>query len=147
MIGERTDVWRTNCAIVVMMRTEMVLGTSVSPPKPCIHLSPPPYVPHAQPISFFLIFSLAKHWVSSWYVLYHNFGGPGNSVRIVTGYGLDGPGIESQWGTRFSALVQTGPGAHPASCTTGTGSFSGGKERPGRDADLSPPSSAVVMKE
>jgi len=26
-------------------------------------------------------------------------------------------------GTRFSASVQTGPGAHPASCTTGTGSF------------------------
>jgi len=29
----------------------------------------------------------------------------------------------------------------------GTGSFPGGKERPGRDADPSPPSSAVVMKE
>ena len=28
---------------------------------------------------------------------------------------------------RFSAPVQTGPGAHPASCTTGTGSFLGGK--------------------
>jgi hypothetical protein len=28
----------------------------------------------------------------------------------------------------------------------GTGSFPGGKERPGRDADPSPPSSAVVMK-
>jgi hypothetical protein len=26
-------------------------------------------------------------------------------------------------GARFSALVQTGPGAHPASCTMGTGSF------------------------
>jgi hypothetical protein len=26
---------------------------------------------------------------------------------------------------RFSALVQTGPGAHPASCTMGTGSFQG----------------------
>ena len=28
----------------------------------------------------------------------------------------------------------------------GTGSFAGGKERPGRDAEPSPPSSAVVMK-
>jgi hypothetical protein len=28
---------------------------------------------------------------------------------------------------RFSAPVQTGPGAHPASCTMGTGSFLGGK--------------------
>jgi len=50
-------------------------------------------------------------------------------------------------GARFSAPVQTGPGAHPTSCTMGTGSFLGLKEWPGRDADPSPPSSAVVMKE
>jgi hypothetical protein len=44
--------------------------------------------------------------------------------------------------------VQTGSGAHPASCTVGTGgSFPGGKGRPGRDADHSPPSSAEVKKE
>ena len=42
-------------------------------------------------------------------------------------------------GTRFSAPVQTGPGAHPASCTMGTGSFPWVK-RPERDADH-PPSS------
>jgi len=46
-------------------------------------------------------------------------------------------------GARFSAPVQTGPGARPASCTMCTG----GKEQPGRDADPSPPSSAVVKKE
>jgi hypothetical protein len=40
--------------------------------------------------------------------------------------------------------VQTGPWAHPASCTVGTGgSFPGGKARPGRDADHSPPSRAI----
>jgi hypothetical protein len=61
----------------------------------------------------------------------------------VTGYGLDGPGIETRWGARFSAPVQTGPGAHPVSCTMGTGSLPGVK-RPGRDADLLPPSSAEV---
>ena len=73
--------------------------------------------------------------------------GPGSVVGIANGYGLDGPGIESRWGgARFSAPVQTGPGAHPASCTMGTRSFPGGKERPGRDADPTPPSSAVVMK-
>ena len=44
---------------------------------------------------------------------------------------------------RFSTPVQTGPGAHLASCTMGTGSFPGGKERPGLDADPSPLSSAV----
>jgi hypothetical protein len=48
-----------------------------------------------------------------------------SSVGIATGYGLDGPGIESRWGARFFAHVQTGPGAHPASCTMGTESFRG----------------------
>jgi hypothetical protein len=44
--------------------------------------------------------------------------------------------------------VQTGCGADPASCTVGTGGpFPGGKARPGRDADHSPPSSAEVKKE
>jgi hypothetical protein len=43
--------------------------------------------------------------------------------------------------------VQPGSGAHPASCTMGTGgSFPGGKARPGRDADHSPPSSAKLRK-
>ena len=50
-----------------------------------------------------------------------------SSVIIATGYGLDGSGIESRWGARFSAPVQTGPGAHPAFCTMGTGSFPGVK--------------------
>ena len=49
--------------------------------------------------------------------------GPGSVVSIATTYGLDGPGIESRWGARFSAPVQTGPEAHPASCTLGTGSL------------------------
>ena len=42
-------------------------------------------------------------------------------------------------GARFSAPVQTGPGAYPASCTMGTRSFPGVK-RPGRGADHPPPS-------
>ena len=61
-----------------------------------------------------------------------------SSVGIATGYRLDDPGIESRWGLRFFAPAQTGPGAHPAFCKMGTGFFSGGKERPGRDADPSP---------
>jgi len=51
--------------------------------------------------------------------------GPCSLVGIATGYGLHGPGIESRWGTRFSAPVQTVPGAHPVSCTMGTRSFPG----------------------
>jgi hypothetical protein len=30
--------------------------------------------------------------------------GPGSSVGIATGYGLDGPGIESRWGQDFSHM-------------------------------------------
>jgi hypothetical protein len=73
--------------------------------------------------------------------------GPGSAVGIATDYELDGLGIESRWGARFFAPVQTGPGAHPASCTMGTVVFFGGKEPPGRDGDHSPPSSSVVMEE
>jgi hypothetical protein len=49
----------------------------------------------------------------------------------------------------FSSLcVQTGSGAHPASCVMGTvGPFPGGKVQPGHDADHSPPSSVEVKNE
>jgi hypothetical protein len=49
-------------------------------------------------------------------------------------------------GARFFAHVQTGPGAHPASCTMGTRSFPGVK-RPGRGADHPPAPSAEVENE
>jgi hypothetical protein len=62
--------------------------------------------------------------------------GPGSVVGIATGYRLDDPGIDSRWGARFFAPVQTGPGAHPASCTMGTGSFPVGKS--GRGVTLAP---------
>jgi hypothetical protein len=62
--------------------------------------------------------------------------GPGSVVGIATGYGLDCPGIEFRWGARFPAPVYTGPGAHPASCTMGTGSFPGVKS--GRGVTLTP---------
>jgi hypothetical protein len=72
--------------------------------------------------------------------------GPGSSAGIAAGYCLDGPGIEPRWETRFSAPVQTGPGAHPASCTMGTGSFLGVKS--GQGVTLTPHSLLVplVMK-
>ena len=60
-----------------------------------------------------------------------------------TGYGLDGPGIESRLGARFSAPVQTGPGGPPSLLYNGHRVFSWGKEPPGIEADPSPPSSAV----
>jgi hypothetical protein len=71
----------------------------------------------------------------------------------VSDYGLDDRaiGVRSPAGARdfsSSLCVQTGSGAHPASCTMGTGGpFPGGKARPGRDADHSPLSSAEVVNE
>jgi hypothetical protein len=62
--------------------------------------------------------------------------GPDSVVGIATGYGLDGPGIESRWGARYFAPVQTGPGTHPASCTMGTGSFP--RVKSGRSVTLTP---------
>ena len=61
--------------------------------------------------------------------------GRDSSVGIATGYGLDGPGIESRWGRDFPP-VKTGPAAHPTSCTMGTGSFPGVKN--GRGVTLTP---------
>ena len=60
--------------------------------------------------------------------------GRNSSVGIATRYGLDGPGIESRLEEKLSAPLQTGPGAHPVSCTMGTGSYPGVK-RPCRGAD------------
>jgi hypothetical protein len=48
-------------------------------------------------------------------------------------------------GARFSAPVHTGPGAHPASYTMGTGLFPGVK-RLGHGANHSLPSSAEVKE-
>jgi len=45
---------------------------------------------------------------------------------------------------RLAAPVQTGPGAHPASCAMGTGSFPGVK-RPAPGVDHPPPSSVEVQ--
>jgi hypothetical protein len=76
-----------------------------------------------------------------------------SSGSIVSDYGLDDRaiGVRLPAGAKdFSSIlcVQTGSGAHPASCPMGTGGpFPGGKARPGRDADHSPPSSAEVENE
>ena len=72
--------------------------------------------------------------------------GRGNSVGIATGYGLGGTGIESRWGEIFRTCPDRSWLA-PSLLYNGYRVFPGGKERPGREADHSPPSSAVVKKE
>jgi len=70
------------------------------------------------------------------------FCGPGSSVGVATGYGLDGPGIESQWGKIFHTCPDQRWGP-PSPLYNGYRVFPGGKERPGHDADPSPHSSAI----
>jgi hypothetical protein len=71
----------------------------------------------------------------------------------VSDYGLDdrANGVRSPAGAKdfsSSLFVQTGSGGHPASCPMGTGGhFPGGKARPGRDADHSPPFSSEAVNE
>ena len=60
-------------------------------------------------------------------------GGPGSSFSIVTGYGLDGPGIESRWGEIFCTCPDR-PWGPPS--TMGTGSLPGVKS--GRGVTLTP---------
>jgi len=60
----------------------------------------------------------------------------GSSVGIATEVRAGRSGERIPVGTRFSARVQTGPGARPASCTMGTGSLPGVKS--GRGVMLTP---------
>jgi hypothetical protein len=64
------------------------------------------------------------------------FCGPGSSVGIATGYGLEGPGIESRWG---GEIFHTCPDPDPLSLLyNGYRVFPVGRMRPERDADPSP---------
>ena len=76
---------------------------------------------------------------------YNTNSGPDSSVDIATGYGLDGPEIESRRGRDFPHLSRPALGSLSL-LHNGYRIFPGGKERSGCDTDPSPPSSAVVMK-
>jgi hypothetical protein len=75
------------------------------------------------------------------FLVYSVIMGRDSSFAVATRYWLDGPGGRA----RFSAPVQTGTGADPASYTMGTGSFPRVK-RPGRDIEHPPPSRAEVKE-
>ena len=70
--------------------------------------------------------------------------GRDSAVGIAIRYGLDDPGIESQWGRDFphlsrSSIEVTQP---PVQWVPGRSRV----KRPGRDADHSPPSNAEVKE-
>jgi len=71
--------------------------------------------------------------------------GSGSSVGIVTDYGLDEPG-SNPGGDEIlrPPRLALGPTQSPVQ---GYRVYPGGKVRPGRAADHSPPSSAAVMEE
>jgi hypothetical protein len=90
------------------------------------------------PLRYYKIFNLC----------YDLFREPGSSVRIVSDYGLDDRTIEVRSPAEvkdfFSTLcVQTGSESHSVSYPMGTG----GKARPGCDADHSTLFSAEVVNE
>jgi hypothetical protein len=67
---------------------------------------------------------------------------------VTTGWTIGIRSSTEAEGFSSSPCVQTGSEAHLAFCSVGTGGpFPGGKARPGRDADHSPPSSAEVKNE
>jgi len=68
------------------------------------------------------------------------FSGPASSVGIATGYGLDGPGIESRWGggCEIFRTCPDRPWGPSSILYKGYRVFPGNKERPGRDADPLP---------
>jgi hypothetical protein len=72
--------------------------------------------------------------------------GLGSVVGIATGYRLDSPGIESQWGETFRTCPDR-PWSPPNLLYNGYQVFPRGKERPGHDTDPSPPYSAMIMNE
>jgi hypothetical protein len=71
------------------------------------------------------------------------FMGQDSIVGIATGYGLDNPGIKSQWGQGFPHFSRLA--LWPTQPTIGTGSFPGVKQ-PGSGVNHPPPSSTEVKE-
>ena len=85
-------------------------------------------------------------YVAVYYVHLLNTLGPGSSVGTATEYGLDGQVIESRWGGEIFRR-QHRPWGPPSLLYNGYRVFPGGRKRPERDVDPSPPSSAEVQKQ
>ena len=79
------------------------------------------------------------------YVCFSIKAGPASVDGIATGYGMSGPGIESQWGRYFPRLSRPALGSSQPPVRWVPGLLEG-KERPRSDAGPSLSFSAVVMK-
>jgi hypothetical protein len=77
----------------------------------------------AQPYKYNITVNIHHYILSTSYIYFSVYilkNGPGYLSRYSDSLGLDGPGIESRWGWEFPQPSRPAPGAHPASCTTGT---------------------------
>ena len=61
--------------------------------------------------------------INSWSIF--SARGPGSSVSIATGYGLDGPGIESRWGGEIFRTCPDRPWGPPSLLYNGYRVFPG----------------------
>ena len=77
--------------------------------------------------------------------IYTNCSGPGGSVGIAADYMLDGP-VSNPGGDEIFRPSRSALGP-PSLLYNWNRVFPGGKMRPGRAADHSPPSSAAIMEE
>ena len=131
----------------------MVCFLETSPPDPCTYFSPkreifpvhlifrcssPLYLARSNnhKVLLYAVFSILLLLLS----------GPDSVVGIATGYGLHGPVFESRCGRDFPQLFRPALGSiqPPVQWVPG---LPRGKERPGRNADPLPPSSAVVKRQ
>ena len=73
-----------------------------------------------------MVTKCSSEMLPSIYLTTQFYSGPGSSIGTATDYGLDSPG-SNPCGEEIFPPVQTGPGAHPASCKMGIRSFPGVK--------------------
>ena len=105
--------------------------------------------PHSSPVHFWVPSTYftcnSVPWPDKFWNRYHRWCGPGWFSRYSDSLRAGRSGDRIPVEARFSAPVQTGPGAHPASYTMGVGSFPGAK-RPGRGVNHPPPSSTEIKE-
>ena len=120
----------------------MVSFPQVSPLKPCMHLSCPPYVPHVLPIfpcqALDLNPSVTLHIRLSHIICV---------ALLAAGLVSSVPRLAADRSKRvLSVPLHTRLGAYPAPCTTGNGYFSSEVKRLARGIEHLPPSSAEIKE-
>jgi hypothetical protein len=115
----------------------------------CVHKSTllVPTLSHMNPMHTLPSYFVNIHFkINPFKALWFHYVPPALTLENSTFYPHSASGDRIPVRARFSAPVQTGPGAYPAFYTTGTGSFPGVK-RPGRGVDHQPHPTLRLRKE